>query len=91
LRCVGGSFGSTRKQFVSSAGNPSMSGGAGYREEGNGYPSIFNIELDPREELNTSTWNAWVIRYYMQLIGEYQKSLEKCPNPKAVNMTQFDR
>jgi arylsulfatase A-like enzyme len=48
------------KQFVSSAGNPSMNGGAGYRAEGNGYPAIFNIELDPREEVNATAWSAWV-------------------------------
>jgi hypothetical protein len=29
--------------------------------------------------------------YCMKLIREYQKSLQKYPNPKAVNMTQFDR
>ena len=28
---------------------------------------------------------------YLKLIGEYQKSLEKSPNPKAVNMTEFGR
>jgi len=48
------------KQFVSSAGNPSMSGAAGYRAEGNGYPAIFNIEQDPREEVNIVASNAWL-------------------------------
>jgi arylsulfatase A-like enzyme len=79
------------KEFVSSAGNPSMSGGAGYREELNGYPSIFNIEQDPRETLNAAAWSGWVIGPYTQIIREYQKSLEKYPNPKAVNLTKFDR
>jgi arylsulfatase len=76
------------KEFVSSAGNPSMSGGAGYRAELNGYPSIFNIELDPREQMNATTWSAWVIGPTMKVIGEYQKSLEKYPNPKAVVLTR---
>jgi len=79
------------KQFISSAGNPSMNGGGGYRAEGNGAPAIFNIELDPREEWNTVTWNAWVIGPYLKLIGEYQRSLEKYPNPKAVNLTEFNK
>ena len=79
------------KQFVSSAGNPSMAGGGGYRAEGVGYPSIFNIERDPREEVNIAASSGWVIGPYLKLIGEYQKSLEKYPNPKAVNMTQFGR
>jgi arylsulfatase A-like enzyme len=79
------------KEFVSSAGNPSMSGGAGYREEMEGYPAIFNIERDPREQEDITTTSAWVIGYYMKIIGEYQKSLDKYPNPKAVNLTQFGK
>jgi arylsulfatase A-like enzyme len=76
------------KQFVSSAMH--MQGLGGYREEGNGFPAIFNIEADPREEVNTLATNAWVINQYLRLIGEYRKSLEKYPNPKAVNLTEFD-
>ncbi|MBK5356568.1 arylsulfatase [Pseudomonas sp. TH41] len=77
------------QQFVSSAGNPAMAGAAGYRAELNGYPSIFNVEQDPREEVNTVAVNGWVIAPYMKLIGEYLKSLEQYPNPKAVNLTKF--
>ncbi|MGH8480004.1 MAG: hypothetical protein ACREXK_10585 [Gammaproteobacteria bacterium] len=62
-----------------------------YRQEGTGFPAIFNIEADPREEVNVVGTNAWVIGPYLRLIGEHQKSLEKYPNPKAVNMTQFGR
>jgi hypothetical protein len=79
------------KEFVSSAGNPSMGGAAGYRAELNGYPSVFNIELDPREEINATSWSAWVMGPVMKVIGEYQKSLEKYPNPKAVVLTHFDK
>jgi arylsulfatase A-like enzyme len=79
------------KQFVGSAGNPSIPGGGGYREEGVGHPSIFNIELDQREEQNLAATDAWVVAQYMRLIGEYQKSLEQYPNPKAVNLTEFGR
>ena len=60
-------------------------------QEGNGFPAIFNIEADPREEVNIVGTSAWVIGPYLKLIGEYQKSLEKHPNPKAVNMTEFGR
>jgi len=59
-------------QHVGSAGNPSL----------NGYPSIFNIELDPREEVNICAEYAWVMGPTMKLIGEYQKSLEKYLIPK---------
>jgi arylsulfatase len=79
------------KQFVSSAGNPAMYGLAGQRQEGNGFPAIFNIEADPREEVNVLGTSAWVIGPYLNVVGEYQKSLQKHPNPKAVNMTQFGR
>ena len=79
------------KQFVSSAGNPAMLGVNGYRAEGNGYPSIFNIERDQREEVNIAADSGWVMGEYFKLIGAYQKSLEQYPNPKAVNMTQFGR
>jgi len=79
------------KQFVHSAGNPAMAGLAGYRMEGEGYPAIFNIEADPREENNIVAWTAWVIGPYLKVIGEYQKSLEKYPNPKAVNITTFGK
>lgn len=77
------------KQFTTAPGNPVRSGMAGARVEPNGYPSIFNIEMDPREELNVLATNAWVIGQYLRLISEYERSLEKYPNPKAVNLTQF--
>ena len=79
------------KQFVSSAGNPATLGVNGYRAEGSGYLSIFNIERDQREEVNIGADTGWVVGEYLKLIAEYQKSLEKYPNPKAVNMTQFGR
>jgi arylsulfatase len=79
------------KQFSPSPGNPAMYGLGGIRQEGNGFPGIFNIEADPREENNVVGTSAWVIGPYLKLIGEYQKSLEKYPNPPPVNMTQFNK
>ena len=79
------------KQFVPSTGNPAMYGLAGTRVEMNGFPAIFNIEADPREEVNILGTTAWVIGPYLKLIGDYRKTLEQHPNPKAVNMTQFGR
>ena len=77
------------KQFVPSPGSPAMNGLAGSRLEGNGFPAIFNIEADPREEVNVVGTSAWVVAPYLQTIGAYLKSLEQYPNPKAVNMTKF--
>jgi arylsulfatase len=79
------------KEFASSAGNPAMYGLAGARHEGNGFPAIFNIEADPREEYNVVGTSAWVIGPYLKVIGEYMKSLEKYPNPKPVNLTEFGK
>ncbi len=77
------------KQFVGSAMN--MQGLSGHREEGNGFPAIFNIEADPREEVNILATHGWVINQYLRLIGEYQKTLVKYPNPKAANLTEFGK
>lgn len=77
------------KEFVSSRGNPAMMGLASVRTEGTGFPAIFNIEADPREEVSVLGTSAWVIGPYLKIVGEYLKTLEKHPNPKAVNMTQF--
>ncbi len=79
------------KEFIMTTGNPSMTGLAGHRAEGNGFPAIFNIEADPREEVNVVGTNAWVVGPYLKVIGEYMKSLEKYPNPKAVNLTVFGK
>lgn len=77
------------KEFISASGNPPMMGLAGRRAEGNGFPAIFNIEADPREEVNIVGTSAWVIGPYLKAIGEYNKTLEKFPNPKAVSLTEF--
>jgi arylsulfatase len=79
------------KQFVPSSGNPAMYGLGGIREEGNGFPVIFNIEADPREENNVLGISAWVIGPYLKVIGEYYKTLEKYPNPKPVRLTEFGK
>jgi hypothetical protein len=68
-----------------------MYGLVGSRQEGNAFPAIFNIEEDPREEVNILADHAWVIGLYLKLVGEYQKTLAKYPNPKAVDMTQFGK
>jgi arylsulfatase len=77
------------KTFVSS--EQGLQGLGGHREEGNGFPMIFNIEADPREEDNVMATNGWVMNQYLRLIGEYQQTLVKYPNPKAVNLTDFSK
>ena len=53
------------------------------------YPLIYNIEADPREEYNISTSRGWVAAHATRVIGEYLKTLEKHPNPPAVNLTNY--
>ena len=79
------------KEFISTTGNPAMGGLVGRRAEGNGFPAIFNIEADPREENNVFGVAAWVIGPYLKVVGEYLKTLEKYPNPKQVNLTEFGK
>jgi arylsulfatase len=43
--------------------------------------------MDLRERVNITADNAWVFRYYLRIIGEYKKSLEKYPNPPGVSLT----
>jgi arylsulfatase len=78
------------KEFITTTGNPVMSGLPGRRAEGNGFPAIFNIEADPREEVNILGTSAWVVAPYLRVIGEYKKSLVQYPNPAPVRLTQFD-
>jgi len=68
-----------------------MYGLGGNVVETTGFPLIFNIEADPREEVNLIGTTGWVIGAYLQVIGEYRKTLEEYPNPKAVSLTEFGR
>ena len=79
------------KEFVLSGGNPARPGLGAHRAEMTSMPAIYNIEYDPREEDNLIASKAWVFRPYMQVIGEYLKSLEKYPNPAGVSLTKFGR
>ena len=51
----------------------------------------YDIEADLREEITILADHGCMTGQYLKSVGEYQKSLEKYPNPKAVNMTQFGR
>ena len=55
----------------------------------NGYPKIFNIESDPREEYNIGAKYEWVIGPVLKAVEEYKASLAKHPNPPAANLTRF--
>lgn len=78
------------KSFVSSSANPSVPGLNGNRLESNGYPDIYNIERDPKEEENHIAYGAWAIPAYIGVVTEYLNALKEHPNPPAINLTKFD-
>jgi arylsulfatase A-like enzyme len=55
----------------------------------NGYPKVFNIESDPREEHNIGALYEWVIGPTLKVVEEYKASLRRYPNPPAANITRF--
>ena len=76
------------KSFGRSFTNPSQEGGLGIRLLNNELPDLYNIEMDPREQINITADNAWVFRQYLRIVGDYKKSLEKFPNPPGVSLTE---
>jgi arylsulfatase A-like enzyme len=66
-----------------------LAGTGGSAAPMNGYPKIFNIESDPREEYNIGAQYEWVIGPVLKAVEEYKASLAKHPNPPAANLTRF--
>ena len=54
-----------------------------------GYPKIYNIEMDPHEDLDVGGLFGWTGSPALKAIQEYYESLKKYPNPKAPNITVF--
>ena len=55
----------------------------------NGYPKVFNIESDPREEHNIGEMYNWVVGPLLKTVEAYKATLSRHPNPPAANMTKF--
>jgi len=53
------------------------------------YPKVFNIEMDPHEDLNLGGIYTWVWMPALKVVEEYKESLKKHPNPPAGNLTDF--
>jgi arylsulfatase len=54
-----------------------------------GYPKLFNIEMDPREDLDVGGLFAWAAAPALKAVDEYKETLKKCPNPPAASITKF--
>ena len=80
------------KEFISTTGNPAMTGLTGCRAEGNGFPAIFNIEADPREEVNILGYQHLGARPVSEADRRVPEDAgDSTRIPKAVNLTQFGR
>jgi arylsulfatase A-like enzyme len=53
------------------------------------FPKVYNIEMDPHEDLNLGGITVFMAGPAYKLIKEYEESVKKYPNPPAPNMTNF--
>jgi arylsulfatase len=53
------------------------------------FPKVYNIEMDPHEDLNVGGYAAYMLGPAYKAIAEYEESVKKYPNPPAPNLTHF--
>jgi arylsulfatase len=56
-----------------------------------GYPKIYNIEMDPHEDLNVAGLFGWVSDPALEGVVAYERSVKEHPNPPAPNITAFGK
>ena len=56
-----------------------------------GYPKVYNIEMDPHEDLNVAGLFGWVTAPALEGVLAYERSVKEHPNPPAPNITNFGR
>ena len=54
-----------------------------------GYPKVFNIEMDPHEDLQVAALFGWSLSGPLEAVAKYKESLKKYPNPPAPNITKY--
>jgi len=54
-----------------------------------GYPKVYNIEMDPHEDLQVGALFGWVGGPALEVVERYLESVKKYPNPRSPNITQF--
>jgi arylsulfatase len=54
-----------------------------------GYPKVYNIEMDPHEDLNVAVLFGWIVSPMLEEVEKYLKTVKQYPNPPAPNVTQF--
>jgi arylsulfatase A-like enzyme len=72
-------------------GPQSLLGTQASNAETAGYPKVYNIEMDPHEELNVAGLFGWVADPTLEVVKAYERSVKEHPNPPAPNITNFGR
>jgi arylsulfatase len=54
-----------------------------------GYPKVFNIEMDPHEDLNLGGPFGWTGEQPLMAVRKYFETLKQHPNPTAPDITVF--
>ena len=54
-----------------------------------GYPKIYNIEMDPHEDLQVGALFGWAAGPPLEVVEKYKETLKRYPNPPAGNLTRF--
>jgi hypothetical protein len=53
------------------------------------YPKVYNIEMDPREEIDVAGQHGWSAGPALEAVLKYKETLRKYPNPPPPNLTKF--
>ena len=56
--------------------------------KGMGYPAVYNIARDRRQQINQVDTEAWVIASCMKIIGAYQHAPGEHANPAGFSLTE---
>ena len=53
------------------------------------YPKVYNIEMDPHEDMDLGGYDLWAFGLAVAPVKEYLESLKTHPNPPPPNLTNF--
>jgi arylsulfatase len=56
-----------------------------------GYPKLYNIEMDPHEDLDVALYFPWAALPALEEVKKYLESVRQYPNPPPPNITQFGK
>jgi arylsulfatase len=77
------------KEMHSTGSSFEMNGGLNTSTSNMYYPKVYNIEMDPHEDLEMAGIDLWTMEFIYQPIKAYLESLKKYPNPPPPDLTRF--